>query len=36
MISHEAPQLALEVILNNKTREQAVDQDRRKQNKWQP
>ncbi len=36
MISHEAPQLALEVILNNKTREEAIDEDRRKTKSWQP
>lgn len=36
IISHQAPQLALEVILNKKTWPQAIDQDWRKQKAWQP
>jgi len=36
IVSHKAPQLALEVLLNNKTWEQALAQDWRKTKSWQP
>ncbi len=36
IIAHQAPQLALDVILNNKTWDQAIDQDWRKKKEWQP
>jgi len=36
IVAHQAPQLALEVIANQKTWKEAIDQDWRKKNKWQP
>lgn len=36
LVAHQAPQLALDVILAWKTREQAIDEDRRKTQSWQP
>lgn len=36
IVAHRAPQLALEVLLNGKTWEQAIDQDWRKTGAWQP
>lgn len=36
LVAHKAPQLALEVITKNKTWEEAIREDWRKQNKWQP
>jgi broad specificity phosphatase PhoE len=36
VVSHKAPQLALEVLLNHKTWEQALAQDWRKTKNWQP
>jgi len=36
IVAHQAPQLALEVLLNGKTWEQAIKEDWRVQNKWQP
>ncbi len=36
LVSHKAPQLALEVLLKNKTWEQAFAEDRRKTKAWQP
>jgi alpha-ribazole phosphatase/probable phosphoglycerate mutase len=36
IMAHKAPQLALEVLLNNKTWEQAIMQDWRKKKAWQP
>lgn len=36
IVSHQAPQLALEVILNKKTWDQAIAQDWRKTKSWQP
>lgn len=36
IMGHKAPQLALEVILNGKTWEQAIDSDWRHQKAWQP
>lgn len=36
IVSHQAPQLALEVLLNNKTWKQAIDEDWRKKKAWQP
>lgn len=36
IVSHQAPQLAFEVLLNNKTWEQAFSDDWRKTNAWQP
>lgn len=36
IIAHKAPQLALEVLLNSRTWEQAFAQDWRKDGKWQP
>lgn len=35
-LAHQAPQLALEVLLNNKTWEQAIESDWRKTMAWQP
>lgn len=35
IVAHQAPQLALEVILNNKTWEQAINEDWRKTKAWQ-
>ncbi|MBI2066012.1 histidine phosphatase family protein [Candidatus Woesebacteria bacterium] len=36
IVAHKAPQLALDVILKNKTWEQAFDEDWRKKKAWQP
>jgi len=36
IMGHQAPQLALEVLLNNKTWRQAIDSDWRKTKSWQP
>jgi broad specificity phosphatase PhoE len=36
IMAHKAPQLALEVILNGKTWEQAIDEDWRNKKAWQP
>lgn len=36
IVAHKAPQLALDVLLKNKTWEQAIDEDWRKEKKWQP
>ncbi|MBT4120740.1 MAG: histidine phosphatase family protein [Candidatus Magasanikbacteria bacterium] len=36
ILAHKAPQLALEVLLNNKTWEQSIDTDWRKTKSWQP
>ncbi|MBU0707657.1 histidine phosphatase family protein [Patescibacteria group bacterium] len=36
IMAHKAPQLAIEVILNKKTWQQAIDQDWRKTKSWQP
>lgn len=36
IVSHKAPQLAIEVLLNKKTWKQAIDDDWRKKGKWQP
>lgn len=36
IVAHQAPQLALEVILNNKTWEQAIKEDWRNTKSWQP
>lgn len=36
IVAHQAPQLALEVLLNNKTWDQAIETDWRKIGKWQP
>jgi len=36
LVAHQAPQLALDVILAWKTREQAINEDRRKTKAWQP
>ena len=36
IVAHRAPQLALEVILNNLTWEEAIDKDWRKTGDWQP
>lgn len=36
IVAHQAPQLALEVILNNKSWEQAINEDWRKTGAWQP
>ena len=36
IVSHRAPQLALDVILNNKRWEEAVEQDWRNTKAWQP
>ena len=36
LVAHQAPQFALEVILNGKTWQQAIDEDWRPLGKWQP
>lgn len=36
ILAHKAPQLALEVIINNKSWEQAINEDWRKKKAWQP
>ncbi len=36
LVAHQAPQLAIEVLLNNKTWEQSIETDWRKIGKWQP
>lgn len=36
LMAHKAPQLALEVLLNGKTWEEAISQDWRQQKAWQP
>lgn len=36
IVAHQAPQLTLEVLLNNKTWEQAIAEDWRKTKSWQP
>ncbi|MEK6918537.1 MAG: histidine phosphatase family protein [Nanoarchaeota archaeon] len=36
IVAHKAPQLALEVLTNNKTWKEAIEQDWRKVGKWQP
>ena len=36
VVAHQAPQLALEVLLNSQTWEQAIDNDWRKKGEWQP
>ena len=36
IVAHRAPQLALEVLLNNSTWEEAIDNDWRKTGNWQP
>lgn len=36
IVAHKAPQLALEVLTNNKTWQQAIAEDWRKQGAWQP
>lgn len=36
IMAHKAPQLALEVLLNGKDWEQAIDEDWRKEKAWQP
>ena len=36
IVAHRAPQLALEVLTNNKTWEEAVNEDWRKRKAWQP
>ncbi len=36
IVAHQAPQLALEVLLKGKTWEQAIDEDWRKKRAWQP
>ena len=36
IVAHKAPQLALEVLLNHKTWEQAIAEDWRKRNAWRP
>ncbi len=36
LVSHKAPQLALEVITNNKTWQEAIESDWRKTKSWQP
>ena len=36
IVSHKAPQLAIEVLLNGKTWQEALAQDWRKTHKWQP
>lgn len=36
IVAHQAPQLALEVIVNHKTWEQAIADDWRKTGAWQP
>jgi len=36
IVAHRAPQLALEVLINRKTWEQAIEEDWRKRGAWQP
>ena len=36
IVAHKAPQLALDVLLKQKTWKQAIDEDWRKEKKWQP
>jgi len=36
VVAHQGPQLALEVLLNNKTWAQAIDEDWRRKNEWKP
>ncbi len=36
IVAHKAPQLALDVLLKNRTWEQAIDDDWRKEGMWQP
>jgi len=36
IVAHQAPQLALDVLLKNKTWQQAIDEDWRKTKSWQP
>lgn len=36
IVAHKAPQFAFDVLLNNKTWEQAIDEDWRLEKKWQP
>ena len=36
IVAHQAPQLALEVLLNKKTWKQAIEEDWRKKDEWQP
>jgi len=36
IVAHKAPQFALDVLLKNKSWEQAIDEDWRKEKKWQP
>ena len=36
IVAHQAPQLALDVLVKNKTWKQAIDEDWRKKNAWQP
>lgn len=36
LLAHKAPQLALEVIIHGKSREQAINEDWRKTKSWQP
>ena len=36
IVSHQAPQLAFEVLINKNTWKEAIDQDWRKSKKWQP
>ncbi len=36
IVAHQAPQLALDVLIKNKTWEQAIDEDWRKKKAWQP
>ena len=36
IVAHQAPQLAIEVVLNNKTWEQVINEDWRKSGNWQP
>ncbi len=36
IVAHQAPQLALDVLLKGKTWEQAIEEDWRKKGKWQP
>lgn len=36
IVAHEAPQLALEVLVNGKTWQEAIDENWRKTKAWQP
>ena len=36
IVAHRAPQLAFEVLLNNKSWRTAIDKDWRKEHRWQP